>query len=581
MIDQIIRNMSNIPKSSKDIKELKFLNGILLINSLAKLEHQKLKSSLQAAKARKILKESISGNNTDDILGKRKHPNNAETIYYLKKKPKPITVESMMANLQNEENNVQMINDISTILKYDETDPETNQNRANLAIKLNTLLSQMQMKNLDMFDDNIKPNDEALLDFLGKDDELLLDVANKWLYELFEYSVRVNSAQKYYTILEKILIALKKESLINDIFSPGRIKLVDLPTWEKFIKNIPLLSPEVFDYLLFVILSLKDAEHQKYTINIFKELLLKSSWHPELSEEGMNKFLEIGLVESVKLVVDVFYKHPTFQRIVDEFKDSVFEKLKNENNEKKLEGYARSIFAFTRQGLNLLLNIFQEFPQFNPKIHEFIGNTFELRINVQLRSFNPDDQNLRTAIHYMFDNPTGRELLLNKLTKCVESNALILQDEDIQAKKRQYLIDKKINEKIQSLIQKHEEMLKSPNDDDSYQSMLQLLTETKRSGYDIGKIFIRLHFQPLLEPVIKLLTTLIESNFYTFDDLVNMLKVISDKNELSPYIARSVLLTWQKLNKTYKMSQTDPNLPKLTVDRAHVADVLTGNIVHC
>jgi len=183
------------------------------------------------------------------------------------------------------------------------------------------------------------------------------------------------------------------------------------------------------------------------------------------------------------------------------------------------------------------------------------------RIAAALKNFNKESSDLKKVIYYMFDNSADRELLINKLISCIGSNPFVLQDEDIQNKKKEYLENKKFNDRLQMLIQAEDENDYAP-----------LIDEARKMGFDMHKLLVRLHFQQKLRSVNNLITMLINGPYFSFDDIVNDLKTIVDNQEISPYIARSVLLTYVKFTKAVAANLHNE---KLQGDKDRIIDLLT------
>jgi len=179
---------------------------------------------------------------------------------------------------------------------------------------------------------------------------------------------------------------------------------------------------------------------------------------------------------------------------------------------------------------------------------------------------------LRTALYFMFDNAESREMLITKLISLIESNPFLLQDEDIQKKKKEYLMNKKAQDRIAFLLQNADET-----------NMEKFLEESRKIGVNMENLLIMLHFEPnervhggninkLKSNVKAFITFLINSSMYTFDDLLRVLRHVVEKKDISSYIARSGLLILKKLNKAVT---TNPENTRLAQDKERIMDEVT------
>lgn len=349
----------------KDLKEMKFENGINLINSLARLE-EKQKSSLRKAKAP----------GTD--LGKRINPYSKDDdteFFYLAKKP---VVSSIYVSQPNPQAFTSP--ELADFLDYNRD--ENDGMKISSLIRIQNVLNFLNLrKNKDIDNDNdedvLTSNDYAMLDFLRNDEYILLKVANEWLcQEIANNSFYTGSHKRFFAILDEILklISSGATGILFTIQQNADLLI-------KFFTQLPLINENVFLCLKEIIEVLKENPSDFLNVDTllecYQDLLDKFNGQIKAISKGIRYLMDLGMNETIKLVRYKYYPHPSFTNIIEEFMHEDIDNLRNTLDEKDNENHIRHLLAFAHRDINYLRRMFEVFPTMNEKAKKILLERIE------------------------------------------------------------------------------------------------------------------------------------------------------------------------------------------------------------
>jgi len=268
-------------------------------------------------------------------------------------------------------------------------------------------------------------------------EESFYELCNYWLYteySLFGLRNQIVFLNRYKNLLKKMLsMILSQEYLAGE-------KSVH---WENFIKNLPLLTHEVIDHILWMCVNCvsvhdalkgpqsekeleekkKSEERMKNRMEFLRDLILNTCENIEITEYALDGFLKMTThihhqikAKAILVLCHHVYNDQRFRETIQKFAIDNLNALqffKGNEPESKIHPHIALILALTRENKQLIRNIFSIFA----KVKENCKNTI-LKIFPSLikkRKDNFEDKELILAI----ENSDFEELPL--VEKCIET----------------------------------------------------------------------------------------------------------------------------------------------------------------